>query len=67
MLHVSRRHNTSNGKHVRILCSEDVYRALGAALQIAYDDPEYVPEDYRKAVDELWREIVWNESATTVE
>jgi hypothetical protein len=54
MISVRRRHTAGRGREVILSVSEDVYEALKAAVQVAYDDPEATPPEYAEPAAELW-------------
>lgn len=58
MIDIRRRHTAARGREVILTMSADVYDALAAAVQVAFDDPESTPAEYAAAATELWRAMV---------
>lgn len=43
------------GATVIVEMDQHVFRALGAAVQVAFEDKDSVPNEYHEAADELWQ------------
>lgn len=57
MLQIERRHTAGMGHHMRLTMSDDVFDALDAAVQVAFDDPESVPDEFKDVAAKVWREF----------
>jgi hypothetical protein len=57
-VHVHRKNTARIGRHISIDLSDDAYRALVAAIEVAFDDRDSIPPGYADAADALWHELV---------
>jgi hypothetical protein len=57
-VHVKELHTAAHGKHVRIDLSHDVYRALVAAVNVAFEDVDTIPAEYADGANALWQSLV---------
>lgn len=55
LITIDRRNTAARGPHVQIRLDDDLYAALAAAVEVAYDDPESTPPEYQAAAAELWK------------
>jgi hypothetical protein len=65
MIAIRRRHTAGRGREVILTMSDDVYDALTAAVEVAFDDPGAVPPMYVDAANELWRAMIGTPEPTT--
>jgi hypothetical protein len=59
-VNVHRKHTAGRGHYVSIDLSDDAYRALVAAVEVAFDDIDSIPAGYADAAAALWHELVAN-------